>query len=53
MSPQIPKLLQSHTRNVHNVVTLRDRRARVFSIRQRRTQRHHEPDQILVQREQA
>ena len=53
MSPQVPKLLQSHARNIHNVITLRDRRARVFSIGQRRTQRHHEPNQVLVEREEA
>jgi len=40
--PQIPKLLQSHPTDIHNIIALRNRRTGMISIHQRRAQRHHE-----------
>jgi len=53
MGPQIPKLLEAHPADIHNIIALRDRRAGVVSIHERRAQRHHEADQVLVEREEA
>jgi hypothetical protein len=53
MRPQIPELLQANTRNVHNVIALRNWRLRVVSILESRAQWHDEADQIFVQRKQA
>ena len=53
MRPQIPKLLQSYTTYVHDVIALRDGRSGVVSIHERRAQRHHEADQVLVECEET
>jgi hypothetical protein len=53
MRPKIPKLLQANSANIHNIITLRNRRARVISIHQRRAQRHHESYQVFVEGEEA
>lgn len=48
MCPQIPELLQAYSRNIHNIITLRNGRVRVISVRHRRGQRHHESCEVLV-----
>ena len=53
MRPQIPKLLESYTTDVHDVIALRDGCAGVVSIHERRAQRHHEADQVLVECEET
>lgn len=53
MSSQVPKLLYTHAGDIHDIITLRDRCSGELSIRQRRTQRHDEPREILIQREEA
>ena len=49
--PQVEQLRQAYSTHVDNVVTLTDRRLGMLSVRQGRTERQHEPTQILVQRE--
>lgn len=50
---QIPKLLQSHTAYVHNIVALCDGRSWVFPVGKRCAKWHNEASQILVESEQA
>lgn len=52
VSLQIPELLQPHTTDIDDIRRCDDGRLGVRS-RQLRAQRHHEAEQVLVQREQT
>jgi len=53
MPPQVPKLLQSYSTNIHNIITLRNGRSGVISIHQSCAQRHHESCQVFVEGKEA
>ncbi len=51
MRSQIPKLLESNPRYIHNIIALCYRCPRVIAIRKSRAERQYEADQVLVEGE--